>query len=673
MDKKEEELLVDSKKDYSYELTLNDLAKSGRYDLNLIKYLKRGDMSAILLYTKEPEREDRTFMEPLLYAVKHDLNTYEVFKYCNEKLQRDVAREVIKEEPELIAETPLCKDVSFILKNAKFAPEIVRYADESVFEDSLVVYSLCLVSKRVASEVLSNTKADIRVAMGEEIQETYGTGNFKLPALSNDRNFISAAIQEKGADFLRYASEEIKNDFNFLREQAENNSEVIDYVVDHLSEFGKESIEAVREVSKDLTVNDIINNIETDDPVFQALKDSIEKRGKDNPSTVREVTAYLAKEDLEVRPETLNNIINYSLLTMETYKRKLEAHEIEELTLEDLKNFVQPSILNRLKEKMELQGMPIDEKTQQRIEECSEFYRYCNEMFKQKRKEDIEANIKRLDSDMTVEELERMTEENETLVKAIAGMYLKLDNQKPETAKKIIDCYFIKSDKIKKSIETDGFKLNERDGTELLPYKIMIKYKTLLEEKGMLDEETKSKIEEYVEFCKKCEKQRIAAKEDNQDRVISIVEKANANHDEKPLIDRFSDKLNYALNIMHNVEKNVDENGNIIISENLWDSLPRSSELVRMKKALGEQGILLTPEMAEKLETYVSFRIDYQQKIREVRKQHSKALNFEELNSLIEEKEISKELTQQELLKALESESPEIAKFRKGLEDLRWK
>ena len=112
----------------SNNVTLEELKSDERYSSELIDALMEGNVS-VLAKVPMTQRSDRAFMVPLLYAVKNRTGTYEVFRYCGEKIQSDptVAIDVLRADPSLIEGTPLCNDPVFIKNTIGSCPEIAQY------------------------------------------------------------------------------------------------------------------------------------------------------------------------------------------------------------------------------------------------------------------------------------------------------------------------------------------------------------------------------------------------------------------------------------------------------------------------------------------------------------------------------------------------------------------
>ena len=127
-------------------LKLDDLI--GFYDEKLLKDLREGKYDELALLSSD-DRNNGKIMEPLLYAVKNEKNTYKVYKYYGESLQRDILTEnrelavnIVKEEPELIEGTPISRNPQFILEYVQSNPEIIRYIDTHLITNDIFINEL---------------------------------------------------------------------------------------------------------------------------------------------------------------------------------------------------------------------------------------------------------------------------------------------------------------------------------------------------------------------------------------------------------------------------------------------------------------------------------------------------------------------------------------------------
>ena len=217
---------------------------------------------------------------------------------------------------------------------------------------------------------------------------------------------MSTAI-DKDVKLLEYASAELRNDKEFLKEKSSQNEKVIDYVVDNIQKFGLEGIKGVRESSRDFTIEDCIALIDemaenSQDERYEKVKAKIQERGLDDVHTVRWVTAMAAQRD-DINPELVKKVLNYSMLTMEKTKQDLTETGEMQINLDNMQELITPLILNRLKEKLQLQGINIEEELQQKLDNYQEFYDKYHAQFKEQKKQANKAKIDLTDINQTTE------------------------------------------------------------------------------------------------------------------------------------------------------------------------------------------------------------------------------------------------------------------------------
>ena len=109
-------------------LTIKDLEESGIYEQELLQDLMKCDFRR-LIDLSIVTRADIDYMEPLLFAVKNEFNTFGVYEYYAESLQNDVrlASEIVVSEPNLIEGTPISGNKQFIMDNIEVNPQIIKY------------------------------------------------------------------------------------------------------------------------------------------------------------------------------------------------------------------------------------------------------------------------------------------------------------------------------------------------------------------------------------------------------------------------------------------------------------------------------------------------------------------------------------------------------------------
>lgn len=270
--------------------SIKDLKQSGLYDIELLERLEVGDFSKLAQLSVD-DKNNREFMEPLLYAVKKDKHTYKVYRDYGDELKRDILRDnrelavsIAIEEPELIEGTPISRNPQFILEHVQSNPKIIRYMDSHLKTNDIFINEL---NKKESLEVASEI---IRIGLVAEILNN--------PELSNNKEFMSNAIKEDGS-LIEFASDKLKNDYNFMKENCSNNKETINYVAEHTQEFGKEGLSATKDALVEVSSDEAISG-------FKEEKARIEEKITEN--TEKEETNL---EDLLKRDKQLERHIKF--------------------------------------------------------------------------------------------------------------------------------------------------------------------------------------------------------------------------------------------------------------------------------------------------------------------------------------------------------------------------
>lgn len=393
-------------------LSIIDLEQSGIYPQELLEDIKHGNYNELERLANEI-KADRDYMEPLLYAVKNDFNTYEVYRYYGENLQNDskLAGEIILLEPELIEGTPISGNKQFIIEHVNSNPEIIQYMSDDLKEDDKIIMQLYNMNNEEITQNIVNS-----CIMSSAILNN--------PELANDRDFIGNVIKWD-CSLLEFAGEELKNDYDFLKEQSLENEEIIDYVVENMGNFGTEGIKGVRDTSKELTIDDCMNIIDElsqkeNGEKYEKLKRKIQDRGVDDVHTIRWVTAMAAQSD-DINPQMLKKILNYSILTMEKNRNELLDTKDEQIKLDSMLELISPRVLNKLKDKLEEQGIEIEEELKIKLDDYSKFHEEYHDKFqkqKQKNKEGITVeDINDATKEVKASELKAVIEETEKEIK----------------------------------------------------------------------------------------------------------------------------------------------------------------------------------------------------------------------------------------------------------------
>lgn len=210
-------------------IKLSDLERSGLYTEKLIEKLKNGNFEEIGNLSSY-QKADIDFIGPIFWAVKNEFDTYKVYQYLGENLQNDavLASEIIIKEPELIKATPISRNKQFILDNASKNPKIINYMSSELKEDNIFISELNKmynpeISKKINDILLNN-----------------------MDTIAN-QDFLKIAISEN-VELLEKVSDELKDNYSFIKKVCSGNKGATDYIVEHTDNFGIKGITAVKDV-----------------------------------------------------------------------------------------------------------------------------------------------------------------------------------------------------------------------------------------------------------------------------------------------------------------------------------------------------------------------------------------------------------------------------------------
>ena len=141
----------------------------------------------------------------------------------------------------------------------------------------------------------------------------------------------------------------------------------------------------------------------SDDERYKKVKQKVMERGIEDVHTVRWVTAMVAQDD-NISPESVNKILNYSMLTMEKTRKSLTKSGEMEINQDNMQELITPLILNRLKGKLQAQNIDIDKNLQKKLDEYTKFYDEYHEKFK-------EQKMKNRKEKLTPKDVEQATED----------------------------------------------------------------------------------------------------------------------------------------------------------------------------------------------------------------------------------------------------------------------
>lgn len=320
---------------------LVELRGSGIYSQELIDELQNGNYEVLARTVESNQRRDISFMEPILYAVKNEHGTYKVYKYYGENLQNNIelARDIIKSEPELIEDTPVSNNLEFVLESAKINPKVVQYMSPTLKSNSDFAEQLCeLQDKEVIGYVVKECK------MPDVIKENI--------LLAENIVFMKEAVKED-VTLLKYANDDLKNDYEFIKEISSDNKEVIGYVSDNTEEFGTEALTATKESLVGISSEEAISGFkEEEEKIGKELdsKDDTEKEKivRRQKQLQRHIRLFERIKSGEIDPVRAAKLMDKLCKNLdEEYKK-----EIEQLLKID------KAILDRHKENQEKEGTP---------------------------------------------------------------------------------------------------------------------------------------------------------------------------------------------------------------------------------------------------------------------------------------------------------------------------
>lgn len=279
----------------SFEQLREERSKYG-YTEKLLQALERGDFN----YLNEidiSDRNNKEYMEPLLFAVKNNKGSYEVFKYYGEELQKreiELAREIIVNEPSVLENTAIASDSILAFKLVEFKPEIIRYISNGLKNDGEFIKQICENGSKEAVEYAAR-----ECNLSDILKEK--------PELATNLDFMREASKED-ASLLKYADESLKNNYEFIRETSMENREVINYVVEHTEEFGKEALEGAKDSLQEHFINDVNKDVQEERGKIEE-RERLISEGKDNEEE---------KKAFEKRKKDLDSIEN-AMKKFDTY------------------------------------------------------------------------------------------------------------------------------------------------------------------------------------------------------------------------------------------------------------------------------------------------------------------------------------------------------------------
>lgn len=374
------------------------------YSPRLIQGIRHGDYN-LLNEISPADRSDRKFMEPLLYAVKNEKNTYMVYKYYGEDLQEDLGLliEVVIDEPEIIQNTPISYNKEYILDVAEINPRVILYMSDTLKNDPEFIEEL---------RELQDTNIDVHVALVEN------------PKLASNPEFMKEAIKQD-ANLLKNVDPSLKNDYKFMKEVTEAKYEAVEQVIKNRKDFGLEGIKGARETTKELTVEECMKIIDEmaehdENNRYRRAKEKIIQKGLDDSRIVKWVTAMVAQNKDNVSTENFQKIFDYSILTMTKIQKDLTEDGNIKVTKENTAELIRPYILNKLREAAIEKGLEVSQEQEQLFKEYEEFHERYMEKFYEQRKQNLKNGnnlvitpnqIENKTSDTRISEINGQTQE----------------------------------------------------------------------------------------------------------------------------------------------------------------------------------------------------------------------------------------------------------------------
>lgn len=266
-------------------IRIEELERMGKYSQDLLESLKKGEYNKLYDLPKD-DRANYDYMMPLLYAVYNENGTYAVYTYCAESIQRDtkITEEIIEKEPELLEGTPLSRDEDFIKKHIESKPEIAKYMSPLLRNNSEIITEITNTG---------NEEAILAIASYMQLKSEMEAN----PELRSDKEYMLNNMENNG-EIIAFASEELKNDYDFLKEAYKRSTVAIDYTAEHTDEFGEKGLTAAKEVIIETSTDKAIKEFESEiNKIQQKLSDSTSK----DPDEERRLNLELKRLQRKVR------------------------------------------------------------------------------------------------------------------------------------------------------------------------------------------------------------------------------------------------------------------------------------------------------------------------------------------------------------------------------------
>ena len=348
------------------------------YSDELLREISNGNYNYINETLTPAQREDRNFMEPLLYAVRNDAKngSYIIYKYYGENLQQDLGLliDVILEDPKIIEDTPISNNKDFILDVVETNPRVLFYISDNLKNDEDFIEEL----RELGDEGVDNC---IAIALD--------------PSLTSDAEFMKEAIKEDPS-LLKVADESLKNDYKFIKEITKENYETVEHIIKNRNDFGLEGIKGAKETTKELTIEDYMAILDemsekSDDDRYKRVRNKVNEKGIDDPRVIKWITAMAAQHSDQITPENFKKVFDNAILTMTKIQKDLTEDGKIKILTENTSELITPQILNRLKEAAISKGFEISDEQEALFKEYEEFYKEYRQKLAEKKKEEIKT------------------------------------------------------------------------------------------------------------------------------------------------------------------------------------------------------------------------------------------------------------------------------------------
>jgi len=264
----------------------------------------------------------------ILYAcvnARVEMN-YSIYAYLQEDVQMgllsetNISNNILQIAPDVIENTPLAKDENAILANVNDNPEIVKYISNDVVDKPAFVSELVDKSPEVAKEMLEKYPVEKLIATN--------------PELATNPAFMAEAIA-RDVTVIKFANEEIRNNYDVFAKAAKENSQVADYMLQYIGSFGEEAVRGAKDGTTESVREDTVATLKEASEKYSGYdklkkqmkgQESLEREGKAEYKLRSNVGIYVKARasDIRANEEQINKIFNSIELTMEELRRELK-------------------------------------------------------------------------------------------------------------------------------------------------------------------------------------------------------------------------------------------------------------------------------------------------------------------------------------------------------------